>query len=278
MSRCGQEGAGRRRRRARDHVRARRRVGRRLARRRPRTIRSRATAWRAPRSRRGWATGTGSSTRRRSRSGRRSLCPPSPTPEADYLVSGWSPRYVDGSAMAASGALIAFNLEERPTGAVTLELLIRSKAPKNTMLKCAVALNGHELGTISLDRPIANFSHSRLPPGNGGQRRPVADLPARTRDGRGRRAHPAALGLALMTYPTATGLDDLRQGPADRRTDAARRGRSLSDPVPVPWRRRRPCDARPRMGGSGAVARLERRAGRRPSWRPESRARDAPRS
>lgn len=125
--------------------------------------------------------------------------------EADFLVSGWEPRYVDGSAMAPSGALIAFSLKDRPSGTVTLELLIRSKAPKNTMLKCAVALNGQEIGAIALDRAVSKMFAfpvpARLWRPSGLQLLSFKPEPVEIE---GAVHTPSLIGLALMTYPTAT--------------------------------------------------------------------------
>lgn len=124
--------------------------------------------------------------------------------KADFLISGWSPRYVDGATMSAAGALIAFGLKERPNATVTVELLIRSKAPKNTMLKCAVTLNGHDIGVIALDRPISKLFPFQVPARfwrpSGVQLLAFRPEPAQVEN---EEFTPQLLGLSLMVYPSA---------------------------------------------------------------------------
>lgn len=123
-------------------------------------------------------------------------------PEAGYLISGWGPRYVDGATVAAGGALIAFNLDRVPAGTVKLELLFRSKAPKNVTLKCAIALNGQTLGSVSLDRPIAKlFSFAvNAPMWRPGVLQTLTFMPEPVTVDNVQHA-PMLIGLALMTQP-----------------------------------------------------------------------------
>ena len=122
--------------------------------------------------------------------------------DAGYLVSGWGPRYVDGATVSAAGALIVFNLDRAPAGTVKLELLFRSKAPKNVTLKCAIALNGQDIGSVSLDRPIAKlFSFPvKAPLWRPGVLQTLTFLPEPVAIDDVQHT-PMLIGLALMTHP-----------------------------------------------------------------------------